>query len=67
MEFTYPSILAAKRATLDYLALPLARLSEEQRAFIDGILAETLNKKVILERVRHYFKGRREDTDAHAQ
>lgn len=64
-EFTYPSILAAKRAIADYLALPLARLSEEQRAFIDGILAETLNKKVILERVRHYFKGRREDTDAH--
>lgn len=64
-EFTYPGILAAKRAIADYLALPLARLSEEQRTFIDRILAETLNKKVILERVRHYFKGRREDRDAH--
>lgn len=64
-EFTYPSILAAKRAIADDLARPLARLSEEQRAFIDKLLAETLNKKVILERVRHYFRGRREATDAH--
>jgi hypothetical protein len=63
-EFTYPSLLAAKRAIADYLAFPLARLSEEQRAFIDGLLAETLSKKVILERVRHYFKGRRENVDA---
>jgi hypothetical protein len=63
-EFTYPSVLAAKRAISDDLALPLARLSEEQRAFIDDLLAETLSKKVILERVRHYFKGRRENADA---
>jgi hypothetical protein len=56
--------LAAKRAISDELALPLARLSEEQRAFIDALLAETLSKKVILERVRHYFKGRRENADA---
>jgi hypothetical protein len=63
-EFTYPGVLAAKRAISDELALPLARLSEEQRAFIDALLAETLSKKVILERVRHYFKGRRENADA---
>jgi len=63
-EFTYPSTLTAKRAIADYLALPLARLSEQQRAFIDGLLAETLSKKVILERVRHYFQQRKEDTDA---
>lgn len=63
-EFTYPNVLAAKRAISDELALPLARLSEEQRAFIDALLAETLSKKVILERVRHYFKGKRENADA---
>jgi hypothetical protein len=33
----------------------LAKLSTEQIAFIDGLLAETLNKKVIIERVRQYF------------
>lgn len=54
-EFTYPSILFAKLAISDYLAKPLAKLSTEQIAFIDGLLAETLNKKVIIERVRQYF------------
>ncbi len=62
-EFTYPTVLAAKRAISDHLALPLARLSPSELAFIDGLLAETLNKKVILERVRHYFKEKREKPD----
>ena len=44
-EFTYPTALLAKRAIAEYLAQPLAKLSAEQRAFIDALLAETLNKK----------------------
>ena len=63
-EFTYPSILAAKRAIADILALPLARLDEQERAFIDELLAETLSKKVILERVRHYFTQMRSNKNA---
>ena len=55
-EFTYPTVLFAKRAISDYLALPLAKLSAEQRAFIDALLAETLNKKAVMERVRQYFQ-----------
>lgn len=55
-EFTYPTVLLAKRAIADYLGQPLAKLSAEQRAFIDALLTETLNKKVILERVRQYFQ-----------
>jgi hypothetical protein len=58
-EFTYPTALAAKRAIADHLALPLARLPEEDLTFIDELLRETLNKKVILERVRHYFQEKR--------
>ena len=54
-EFTYPTVLFAKGAISDYLAKPLAKLSTEQIAFIDALLAETLNKKVIIERVRSYF------------
>ncbi|RCJ32525.1 hypothetical protein [Nostoc sp. ATCC 53789] len=54
-EFTYPTVLFAKRAISDYLAKPLAKLSTEQLAFIDVLLAETLNKKAIIERVRQYF------------
>jgi len=48
-------VLLAKRAIADYLGQPLAKLSAEQRAFIDALLAETLNKKAIMERVRQYF------------
>ncbi|MDJ1185875.1 IS481 family transposase [Roseofilum sp. BLCC_M143] len=58
-EFTYPSVFAAKGAIADYLALPLARLSQSERAFIDDLLSETLEKKLVLERVRHYFRTQR--------
>ncbi|MDV2997865.1 MAG: hypothetical protein N4J56_007570 [Chroococcidiopsis sp. SAG 2025] len=54
-EFTYPTVLFAKRAIAEYLGQPLAKLSEEQRAFIDALLAETLNKKAVMSRVRQYF------------
>lgn len=62
-EFTYPTVLAAKGAIADYLALPLARLSEGERAFIDELLEETLEKQVILERVQHYFQSGRRNKD----
>ena len=58
-EFTYPTVLFAKKAISDYLAKPLAKLSTEQLAFIDTLLAETLNKKAIIERVRQYFHSNR--------
>jgi hypothetical protein len=54
-EFTYPTVLAAKRAIADYLHQPLAKLNQEQMAFINKILSETLNKKAILEQVKTYF------------
>ncbi len=54
-EFTYPSILSAKRAIADYLHKPLAKLNEEQMAFVNQILSETLNKKAILAQVKNYF------------
>ncbi len=54
-EFTYPTTLLAKRAIAEYLGQPLAKFSAEQRAFIDTLLAETLNKRALMERVRQYF------------
>ena len=63
-EFTYPSVFSAKGAIADYLALPLGRLSADELSFIEELLAETLNKKVILERVRYYFQQKREKEDA---
>jgi hypothetical protein len=63
-EYTYPTVLAAKRAIADEIAVPLARLNEAQRAFIDELLAETLAKKEIRSRVRRYFQQKREGKDA---
>lgn len=56
-EITFPSILAAKRAIADEIGQPLARLTPEQMAKIDEILAKTLEKRVILSQIRAYFKA----------
>ena len=54
-EFTYPNVIAAKLAIADLLGQPLAKLTPEQRQFIDELLGESLNKKFIVERVERYF------------
>lgn len=65
-EFTYPTALLAKRAITEYLAQPLAKLSAEQRAFINALLVETLNKKAVMEQVRQYFQSPKgEEQHAH--
>lgn len=62
-ELRYPSPLAAKLAIADYLATPLGRLTAEERAAIDAILAETLEKRVVIERIRDRFlKPRKKPT-----
>jgi len=54
-EFTYPNVIAAKLAIANLLGQPLAKLAPEQRQFIDELLRQSLNKKVIIERVERYF------------
>ncbi len=55
-EYHYPTTIAAKLAIADDLARPLTKLSPEDRAFIDQVLGETLNRRIVLERVRTYFR-----------
>ena len=55
-EFTYPNVILAKRAISECLGQPIAKLLPEQRLFIDELLAETLSKKVILERIYWCFQ-----------
>lgn len=55
-EFTYPNVIRAKIAISDYLGLPLAKLGKDEMEKIDEILAETLNKKEIMKKIRSYFK-----------
>ena len=55
-ELTSP--LAARQA-VDQLRLPLAKLSEEDRAFIGRLLAETLSRPAIIAAVRERFPAGR--------
>jgi hypothetical protein len=55
-ELTYPNVIAAKRAVADELGVPLAKLGEEERAFIDAVVRETLDRRVILARIRERFR-----------
>jgi hypothetical protein len=54
-EFTYPTVLMAKRAIADELGLPLAKLSPAQRAQIDAILATTLKKTEVMVQIRAHI------------
>jgi hypothetical protein len=56
IEMTYRSTVAAKLAIADALGIPLARLSPEQRAWIDALVHETLDKVAVLGRVKDHFQ-----------
>ena len=56
--YCYPTPIAAKLAIADELARPLAKLPLEDRQFIDQILKETLERKIVLTRVRDYFRAK---------
>lgn len=58
-DFCFPNLIAAKMAIANELALPLARLDAESRAFIDRVLSETLSRSLVIERVREYFRQRK--------
>jgi hypothetical protein len=51
-EIAYPTPVAAKLAIADYLAMPLAKLSAEQRAALEDVLRQTLRKQEILTYIR---------------
>lgn len=63
-EYHYPTVIAAKLAIADELARPLAKLSAEDKGFIDQVLAETLTRRVVLARVREYFRHRKGEQHA---
>jgi hypothetical protein len=52
----FPSAVAAKLAIAADLARPLARLSAEDRAFVDEVLGQTLSRALVLARIRDYFR-----------
>ena len=48
-------MIAGKLAIARQLSLPLARLPAEDRAFIEALLQETLDRTTVLGRVRSRF------------
>lgn len=65
-EDHYPTIIAAKLAIADEIAMPLAKLDPSDRTFIDGVLAETLARGIVLARIREYFRQKATRGDQHA-
>lgn len=58
-ELTFPTALAARHAIADEIRLPLAKLGDDDRAFIDHLLAETLSRPAIIAAVRERFPAGR--------
>jgi len=52
----FASQIAARRGIAEEIGLPLAKLSDEARAFIDAVLARTLVRPEILAAVRERFR-----------
>ena len=55
-DIAFPTPLAAKLAISVQLSKPLGSLPDGDRAFIDALLAETLDRQTVAARVREYFK-----------
>jgi hypothetical protein len=59
-ELVFATPIAARRAIADEVRVPLATLSEDDRAFIDALLNRTLARPEILAAIRDRFpRGRR--------
>jgi len=67
LDDQYPNRITAKLAIADEIALPLAKLEANDRAFIDQLLAETLVRHVVLARVREHFRNQKTRGDHHAR
>ena len=59
-ELTFPTPLAAKRAIADEIRVPIGKLSEDDRQFIDELVARTLSRPEVIATVRQRFpQGRK--------
>jgi hypothetical protein len=54
-ELTFPDRISAKLAIAAELGKPLAKLTKEQQDFINQTVADTLNKRLILDQVKAFF------------
>jgi hypothetical protein len=54
-EFSFNSVIAAKKAIADELRTPLAKLTDEQMAYVNELVNQTLNKQEVMTQIKHYF------------
>jgi len=54
-EFSFNSIIAAKKAIADYLGKPLAKLTPEQMAYVNQVVEQTLNKQEVMTQIKGFF------------
>jgi hypothetical protein len=50
--------VAAKLAIAHALGLPLRKLTPDDRAFIDQVVGETRMRRLVLTRIRDYFRAK---------
>lgn len=55
-ELRFKNAIEAKKAIAHYLVKPLAKLTPEQMAAVEGILEETLNKNEVMTKIKDYFQ-----------
>lgn len=65
-DICYPTIVAAKLAIASELATPLAKLTEQDRQFIENLLADTLERAIVLAQIRGYCRNKKQGGSEHA-
>jgi hypothetical protein len=55
-ELAFTDAIAAKYAIADALGLPLAKLAQDQLKDLNALLERTLDKKAVMDYVRHHIK-----------
>lgn len=60
-EFTFQNKLHARKTISDYLGVPLSTLPPDDIEVVDTILAETMKKKDVMEKIRDHFRPHRKE------
>ena len=63
LEYHFPTTVVAKLAIAEELGRPLMQLTPEDRAFIDHVLGETRMRRLVLGRIRAYFRAKPSGAD----
>ncbi len=63
LEYHFPTTVAAKLAIAQELGLPLSKLAPDDRTCIDHVLEDTRMRRLVLGRIRDYFRAKPSGAD----